>query len=475
MLPIRSLLFVLILFPFSVFAQNENTWSLQESLQYAQENNLTLQQAKLNIERYEALYNQSKFSFLPSLNADANHNYNFGRSVDPTTYTFSTGKIITTSIGASSNLILFGGFRKWNTLKQSQFDLQASQYGAAEIFNDIAIDIVQAYLQVLLNQEQLVISENQVTISEAQLQNMERLVRAGSVPEGNLLELEAQIANDRFTVINVKNQLNIALLNLQLLLNLEPSPEFNIEKPTFNATDFTVEELESPETIFQQAVNSQPGIKRAELEVASAEKGVDVAKGNYYPTLSLYGSLNTSYSDARTLFEVVPAGFDTIGAVATTGELVLRPAFNTQPVAFPFSDQLDENFNQNVGLRLSIPIFNQFQTRTNVTLAKINQNSAQINLAQERQALKTEVYQAHANALASLQQYQAALVSLQAAEQSFDYIQKRYDTGLIRTIEYTVAQNNLQVARFNLVRAKYEYILTNQILDLYKDNQINIK
>ena len=463
--------FLLFILPLSSFSQAK-IWTLRETLNYAKEHNLTLQLARLNILRNEALLKQSKFDRLPNLNADATHNYNFGRSVDPTTYTFNTGSIVTTSLGLNSSVTLFNGFRKTNIIRQREHDLLSSQYAVEETFNDLALTIVQYYMEALLSADQLEIAQQQLFLTQNQLENTQKLIDAGSVPEGNILEIQAQLANDRLSEINAQNQLELALLNLQLMLNLQPSPDFAVEVPDFTEEDIDASLLPLPTNVFDQALNSQSSIKRAETNLLSAEEGIDVAKANYYPSLTLFGSLGSTYSNARKDVIVVPAGFDTIGAVANTGDFVITPGFTTEVNDFPFMDQIDENFNQNIGINLNIPIFNRWQSRTSVELAKIDYQSAQLSLEQEKNTLKTEIYQAYANAVSAAQAFEAAQENLTANQKAFDYAQRKYEEGIIRPMDYFIAQNTLQVAKLNLARAKYQFILTKKILELYQDNTI---
>ena len=463
--------FLLFLLPLSSFSQAK-IWTLRETLNYAKEHNLTLQLARLNILRNEALLKQSKFDRLPNLNADATHNYNFGRSVDPTTYTFNTGSIVTTSLGLNSSVTIFNGFRKTNIIRQREHDLLSSQYAVEETFNDLALTIVQYYMEALLSADQLEIAQQQLFLTQNQLENTQKLIEAGSVPEGNILEIQAQLANDRLSEINAQNQLELALLNLQLMLNLQPTPDFAVEVPDFTDEDIDASLLPLPANVYDQAINSQSSIKRAETNLLSAEEGIDVAKGNYYPSLTLFGSLGSTYSNARKDVIVVPAGFDTIGAVANTGDFVITPGFATEVNDFPFRDQIDENFNQNIGINLNIPIFNRWQSRSSVELAKIDYQSAQLNLEQEKSTLKTEIYQAYANAVSAAQAFQAAQENLTANQKAFDYAQRKYEEGIIRPMDYFIAQNTLQVAKLNLARAKYQFILTKKILELYQDNTI---
>jgi outer membrane protein len=425
----------------------QESWSLEQCIAYAIENNIQLKQQELNVRVNENRYTQSKFAHLPNLNANANHNYNFGRAIDYGSNTVSSD-LASTSMSISSSVTLFGGFQITNTREQNSIDLQASISDVNELKNNISLNIASAYLQILFYEELVETNKKQVELSELQKDRTQILVKAGSLPEGNLFEIEAQLASDELQLVSAQNQLDMAYLVLIQMLDLKTIENFRIQKPNLEGFDETIPS-DSPLNLFEQSQNFLPQIKAANLRVISAQKGLAIAKGGYYPRLSLSGSYSTG---ARNYLKENP------------------PLLTNDP----FMEQIKQNASYSVGLNLTIPIFNAWQVRTSVSNARINTEMARLNFENKKNTLFKEIQQASADATAALKKYQATTKSLSALQESYRYTEQKFGLGMVTTLDYTTAKTRLAKSETDLLQAKYEFIFKTKILDFYKGNPIKL-
>ena len=451
--------------------QEPTTWALKQCIDYALEHNIQIKQTRLNVDMAAANLVQSKASQLPRVNASASHSYNFGRSIDPFTNDFVTQRIQSNSFSISGSVTLFSGLTNYNTVKQREQDWQASKYDSDKATNDIMLAVAGNYLEILFNMELEEVARNQVLLTKGQLNRMSKLVRAGSIPRGDLLEIEAQYSLDELQHIESKNRWELSVLTLQQLLDLDPAKEFNIVVPELTIPEGA--KLEStPGSIYDAAVAIMPEVKAAGHRLNSTTMGLAIAKGSLSPTLSLGGSYGTGYSDGRSRIQSTTlSGFDTL-AFTTTGEGVLFPSYNNVLETTPFSDQIKDNLNQNIGFNLSIPIFNGLQLRTSIKLAIISMKNAEYEMELEKQRIKETIERAYLDASSALKKFRSSRRSVAALQESFDYAKKRFDVGLITTVEFNDSKNKLAKASSDRVQAKYDYIFKTKILDFYQGNSL---
>lgn len=435
---------------FKSFAQGK-VWSLEDCINYALENNIAVQQSELTMESAQKDYTQSMFGALPSLNASASHSFNFGQRIDPFTNQFATTQVRSNSVSLSSSFLIFNGFQTLNSIKRSDILLEARKSDLAKMKNDISLNIANVYLQILFNTELLKNAENQLKVTDIQIGRIQKMVDAGSLPEGSLRDIEAQRASEELRKINAENQLNLSLLNLAQMLRLENADEFDIQIPSFDNID-EVKDLSTPGALYQTAVGIMPEIKSAEYSYESAIRTRAIARGGYSPRLSVTGSLGSGYSGNNK--ELHPDG-----------------RFLTKP----FNEQLDDNFNKSVGFSLNIPIFNGLSTRTNVQKAKIGMQQAELNLENTKLQLRQNIEAAHNDALAALKRFNAAKKSVEALELAFDYTKQRFDVGMVNSFDFNNDKNRLANSRSELLQAKYEYIFKTRVLDFYQGKAISLK
>lgn len=458
----------------SVIAQSEE-WTLQRCIEHAIENNIQIQQSELGVDISQQNVNQSKYNTLPTVNGFASHTYNFGQTIDPFTNSFATTQVRSNQFAVTSSMTLFNGFQTLNTIKRNQANLEASKYDLEKMQNDIALNIANFYLQILFSNELVKNAENQLRVTKEQVDRIQKLVEAGNMPEGNLREIEAQLASEELQKINAVNQLSITKLNLAQVLRLENANNFEIAIP--NLSNFNgVSELISPGALYLTALETMPEIKSAEYNFYSAEKDKDLARGGYSPNLSVTGSIGSGYSGANTeITDVVPLGLVPNGNITAGNELVFSPAFDFVRQDKAFIDQLDDNFNKSIGFRLNIPIFNGMSSRINVQRAKLNLQIAELNLENTKLQLRQNIETAHNEAVAALKRYKAAEKSVEALTLSFNYAKQRYDVGILNSFEFNNEKNRLNNANSELLQAKYEYIFKTKVLDFYQGKALNFK
>lgn len=473
---IFALIGFLCLFEFSAL-QAQEVWTLDKCVQYAYENNISIKQQELNTRYAENTLEQNRASVLPTLNGNAMQNLSYGRRVDPFTNEFTENNVASTSFSLSSSVTLFNGLQQHNTVKKSRLDLKASLQDLEKMKNDIALNIATAYLQILYNQEMLAKAKRQLEVTRQQIARTQKLVEAGSLAKGDLLEIKAQAANEELQVINAQNQLQSSYLTLTQLLALPAGQNFEIERPDFQ--NFQPEStLPTIEEVFQQA-QQLPQIKGAEYRLESSEKSLLIAKGARSPRLSVSASYGTGYSDAREKYsyemgEPQQAGYVVDATNTPTGEMVMTPTLNTVGELYPFADQLADNASTSVSFQLTIPIFNGLQIKNGVSNARVEVLNSQYNLDLAKQQLYQEIQQAHNDALAALAQYNGSITTLEAMQESFKYTEQRFNVGLVTSVDYNTAKNQLSNTESELLQAKYEYIFKRNVLNFYSGTPLTL-
>jgi outer membrane protein len=444
----------------------QQIWSLLDCVNHALENNIQIKQGKLSVGIARENLLQTRANQLPSLNANATHGYNFGRTIDPFTNTFATESVRSNNFSLSSGLNLFSGFQLRNSIEQNRQELEASRFDVEKIENDISLAVASAYLQILFSRELAEVAANNLEITRQQVERTTRLVEAGTLARGSLYTIEAQAASEELQLVNAQNQLDISYLNLAQLLDLDDYLNFDIVIPEIDIEDFGLMEY-SPLQIFSTAVNRQPDVRSADFRVASAEQGVKIARGGRSPMLSIRGSYGTGYSGAsREITDIMIGEPQQIGLTAG-GEAVFGPSFDYITQIKPFGDQLEDNLNRSFAFVLTIPIFNGLQTQTSISRSRIALENASLNKQFIRDQFFKNVQQAHADAQAALKRFTATNKNVQALEEAFRYIEQRFSLGMVNSLEYNDAKNRLAAAQSDLVQSKYEYVFRVKVLDFY--------
>jgi len=420
-------------------AKGQEIWSLQKCIDYALQNNIQIKQQSLNSDYYTNQRDQEKYKRLPSLNLSGQNHMNYGKTLSSDN-TYLNINSNSTSATLSSSVKIWNGLTLSNSIKAADMDLRASLEDMQKAKDDIMLNIAGSYLEILFADELLSVAENLVKITQLQIDRTSKLVAAGSLAKGSLLEIEAQFAREELEVVNAQNTLQMAYLALYQLLELPASESFKIVKPTLPEIGANISMLNSMD-VFKNAVLVKPAVKSAEFKLESSKRLLLVAKGNLWPTLSLDGSYYNFYNNKY---------------------------------GIPFSDQRKSNESYGFGISLNIPIFNQFQVRTGISNAKIQVENKELELQSAKNALRKEIEQAYSNASAAFKRYIANEKAVVSTQEAFRYTEEKFNVGMINSVEYNQSKNNLSKAQSDLLQAKYEYIFKTKILDFYNGKPIEL-
>lgn len=450
----------------------QQTYTLEQCVQTAVQNSLSIQRSSLQVESAQSSYRQSKENLLPTVSGNATETFRTGRSIDPFTNQFVQTTINSTSLGVNANMVLFNGFQQSNNIKKSRLDYQAAGYDVEQQKQQVAIDVANAYLQVVMAKEQLKVAQAQRAATEAQLKRVRAQYAAGAAAENQVLDLEAQLANDDINIIAAENQLRFAKLNLQQLMNVAVDTSFEV-------ADVEISQIINPytgrsiEELYEMAAQNQYSLKSAELRAESARISREIAQGRRLPTLSLSAGISSFYTssapeqifepDGTTTTVQVPIGY----LQSNPSEVVVADQTipNGKIVDNGFWNQMDFNLSSFVSLNLNIPIYNAGITRNAIQQSKVQERTAQIQMQETRNQLRQTVEQAYNNLLSAEITYNARLKQVEALERTFRNAEKRFELGGTSFVDYNLAKLNLARAQADLIRAKYEYLFRIKVLD----------
>ncbi len=453
---------------FSAQAVVAQQLTLKQAVDVAIERSLAVEQGTLQMKGDEISLYQAKMAQYPNLSAGAGVGLQFGLGVDPTTNNLVQQQIGFNSFNVNAGATLYQGGRIRNTIAQSKQQLASSMANVEATKQDISLQVAQLYLQAILSKEELIAANSRLTDAEQQLDRILRLIQAGSAAPADRFELESNLARQQQAVTQSENAVSLALLQLRQLLRMPAGEQIDVVSPETIDFDAIRVPVVTPEALYQTAINSQPSIRAAVLAEEAALTGIDVAKSNYYPTLSAFGQLDTRFStSAQTLAGtnsiVVSQPVTIDGQPSTLGTSQTVPIFEDQP----YFDQLNNFFGQTVGLNLRIPIFSNGLANSAVERAKLSLAQSQLATLQEKQAVEIDVQQALQNAVAAMSDVEASTRAFQAAEAAYNAAQKRIDLGAGSTFELTSAQILLEQAQVTLIRARYQYLFNVKVVDFY--------
>jgi len=442
---------ILALVLFTITNAQDKKWSLQECVQYALDNNISIKQQELNNELAEENILVARGNFYPNLNGSASQDWNFGSYIGQEGIRISRSSR-SNSFGLNAGVNLYNGNRNRNSLLQAKKDLEAAGYNLEENKNMIMLFIVNSYLEVLLNKESLIIAKDQIVISENQVEKARGLVESGSKAKAILLEAQATLATNNQRLTAAQNTLDLSLLSLAQLLQISHKG-FDIEDVSLDISSASLI-YNDTDAIYEKALSTLPEIKSAEIAVESSELAVEIAKGAYIPTLTFGAGLGTSYQHNK--------GFPDERPIVDPDDPT-----NITWVDNGFGQQLKDNMGYFLGFRLSVPIFNRFQTQSNVSRAIINQKKSELNLLDEEVKLRESIEKAYADAKAALDQYVSSQSSLVAQEELFRNAQVSYNSGVMTTFDFDQVRNSLVNAQSSMVNAKYNFIFRTKLLEYY--------
>ena len=438
----KSMIFItacLIAFHGIAFAQQQEAWSLEACIQHAIDHNIQIKQQTVQTEVQKNTLAQSKLNLLPTINGQISHDYSFGRALDQNTYLYFNQTVQSDGfyLGGSTNV--FRGLQYHNTIQKNKYELLAGEQDLQSIRENVSLSVALAYLQILLNKELVMANENQLNITLQQIEKSKKLVDAGSVAKGNLLQIEAQAAQEELNLITMKHQLETSYLNLTQLLELKSPAGFEIIIPDINVEQSSVVTGDVDE-IFSLATESRPEIKSSEFNLTASEYNLKIAKGGRSPVIALNHSYGTRYSFVNGL----------------------------SIEQDPFNEQFKNNKNFGLGISMNIPILNGWQVNKNISNSKLAVENSQYSLEGIKKELYKDIQQAYTDAVAALQKYNASFKAVSSSEESFRYTEQKFNVGMITPVDYNVAKTQLLNAQSDMSQAKYTFIFKTKVLDFYK-------
>jgi len=457
---------------FSSVAQTKK-WTLKECVIYALENNISVKQSELDVENAVVDKLEAIGNFIPSVNANSTVSQNTGLNFNPITNNASTTTFLSATGRINVGYTLFDGLRNIRQVQRAELSKLAAQYNLDKMRDDISLFVANGYLQLLLNKKNLEVIVAQNKVTEDQIEQTKNLVDAGTLPKGDLLEIQATDASEKQRIAVAENNVTISRISLAQLLLIEDYESFDIVDEGYEVILSEIAE-KSVEEIISSAEENRSEVKIAEKNVELAEKDLQIARGEYYPTLSAFFGYDTRYTDATSFQQFVdetnPTVTAPIGFVEETGQTVLGEFPNTvarEVGADPFIDQLYQNDGIGYGLQLNIPIFNGFIVKSRVKRRKINLERSKFQLEQAKLDLETNVYQAYVDAKGSLKAYEAAQKALESQELAYEYAKERYDVGLTNAFDFSQSKLRYDNASIELNRTKYDYIFKLKVLELF--------
>ena len=422
-------------------ANAAESWTLQRCIDYALENNIQIRQSDIAAQTHDVDLNSARSNRLPGLSASASQGWSFGRSITADN-TYANTNTASTSFSIGTDVTLFAGRRLTNNIQVEELGLEAAKSDLERMKDDVRVQVAQAFIQIVYNQSILDVARNQVTIDSMQVERLNALAQIGKAGSAEVSSQRATLAQSRLSVTQAQNNLNLSILTLTQLLEL-PSPEgFQVVAPETGSMEFNIPD--SPESIYADALEIKPAVKTEEIRLEQASKRIDVAKGGFYPTLSLSAGAGTNYYSSS--------------------------KFQSDPLG----DQLKNNFGPHIGLNLSIPIFSRNSNRNNVRSAQLNQMNQELQLDNTKKQLYKEIQQAYYNAVASKTRYESSQEVESSAQESFELVQAKYEGGKASITEFNESKNRLVTAQADVIKYRYEYLFNNALLEFYRNSNFTL-
>ena len=445
------------------------TYSLDQCISIALENNLDLKSAGLRANSAKINYQQSLWDLTPSVNGNFNLGVNDGRSIDPFTNDFINQELTFSNLSLSLDATIFNGFRLLNTAKQNHLNKKASEMEAEAAKQDLVLNVTLAYLQVLNARDVLVLNRARLEATKKQLKVQEDFYKNESGNPADYNDILGQLANDETSILVSESNYSNAKLSLSRLLNLKD----NLDLDTKNLIlDFEKYNL-SADDVYSEALQNLATFKARELRIEAAKKGVSVAKAQFTPEISVFGGVNTNYSSAAQIFNSTGTSIvDTGDFVTVNGQdlQVQTEQTNFDAKQISYNDQLDNNLNTVIGIAVRVPLFNGFRAKNNVALEKINVEESLLELERTYLDIKNTIGQVHFDMEAAYNRYQSFQKQVNAYQESYRINEIRFNSGVSNFLNYITSKNNLDNAKVNLANAKYEYLLRVKVLDYYRGN-----
>jgi outer membrane protein len=464
-----ALLIIALLFAGFTQAQDK-IWSLEKCIDYALSHNIQVKKQMLTTKSADIDLQQSKMNILPNVNGSTGYSKSF-QTINQFTNQFYDGASISGSV--SGSITVFNGFQKLYAIKQSMINRQATKYDQDKLMDDISLNIASTYLQILFYQELLNNAERQLDVTNQQVDRMQKMVDAGTKAQGDLLNIQAQAADEELQIVQAKNNLDLGYLALYQLMDITVDERFKIEAP--NLTMLNQNTLQAtPNSIYETALALQPSIKSADLRVQSAVLTLKRSYSALMPSISLSGSLNTGFSTKLTTIDQIIPKEVAIGYTKPGNVPVYTMSADYTYKTFKWNDQINSNIQKSFGVYMNIPIFSNYQGQNNVKKSKLEIENSKYDLQLAKQQLNKTIEQAYADAKAALNKYQSSKKKVNSTKESFHYSEQRFNVGLLSSVDYNTAKKELSAAESDLLQAKFDYFFRTTILDFYMGKPLSL-
>ena len=422
-------------------------WTLEECVDYAIKNNISIKQSELDTKSASIEKSSAVGNFLPTFNINGSHSWNIGLNQNIITNLLENQTTQFTSAGINSNVAIYNGMQNQNRLRRANLAIVASEYQLSKMKDDISLNVANAFLQILFNKENLKVQKEQLSNNEKQLLRSQELVNAGVVPRGDLLDIKATVATNNQAIVTAENALLISKLSLAQLLQLDNFRDFDIADANYDAKESSTL-LQTPAAIFAKAKEERVELKIAKTNLEIAERDLKIAKGAYQPSLQGVYSLNTraGYSDR------------VIGFNGTTP--ILAPAL-------PVFEQFDNNKGHSFGFQMNIPVLNGFSVRNNVDRSKIALDRSKIAFSQQELDLERNIYTAFTDAKGAMKANESAIITLEARQEAYNYAKEKFAVGMLNAFDLNQSQTLFVNAQSEVVRTKYDYIFRVKVIEFY--------
>lgn len=439
----------LLLLPAGMKAEDDmpKQWTLRNCIDYALEHNITIRRNRINVESTQEDVKTAKADFLPSLSG--NISQRIVNRPNSASGTIISGDNITTSesktsyngsYGIDANWTVYNGSKRVNTLKQQQLNSRIAELTVDESENSIEENITQLYVQILYSAEAVKVNESTLEVSRKEFERGQELFNAGSIASSDLAQLEAQVSNDNYQLVTSQTTLQNYKLQLKQLLELDGDFEMDLFLPPLDDSSVLIP-LPTKDDVYQTALNLRPEIESSKLNIEASDMNIKIARAGYIPSLSLSAGIGTTNANGND---------------------------------FSFSEQVKQNWNNSIGLTLSIPIFDKRQTKSAVNKAKLQRQTSELDLMDNQKTLYKTIESLWLSANSAQQQYVAATQKLKSTQASYALVSEQFNLGMKNTVELLTEKNNLLSAQQETLQAKYTAILNAGLLRFYQGEQIDL-
>ena len=427
-------------------AQNK-VWSVDDCIQFALDKNIQVQKALVSNSIYGEDLNLAKSAWYPSLSGSARQNYTWNNITNSTTGATVFKGTNGINISASSAMTVYNGSRIRNGVKQSEINYEADKYNTEVIKETVSLNILNAYLQVLYAEEQVKNDNDQIASLAEQLNLAGERLKLGVIANSDYLQVKSQLATEKQTLATAQSQLALNRISLMQLMEFPIANNFQIAHPNLDSL-INQKRTPDPVEIYQTALGIKPEVKNAELAKKSSQIGIDIAKASHYPNVSLNAGVTSSYSGYQT-------------------------SFSTSYKPGSFGSQLSNNISPSIGLSASIPIYLNRQIKTNVAIAKLNSNNAELNEFNTKDVLRKAIEQSSQDVISSQIEYEASVEAYQAVKESFDVASEKYNQGIMSPVDFLIQKTTFIATESSFLQSKYKLIFSYKVLDFYSGQPLS--